>query len=144
MPEPQQVQQNAGTADQLQKGEAGALNDAMPTGTELAASGQPDVALQPQATGAAPPEQDMSEPDLAAQSDYEPQYQPEGADDDFVTGPTTRPDEPVTTGAFGGPRRGLSPDLVAALPVFEEAANLPDAPPQIRVLMGALAQLMES
>ena len=141
MPEPQQVQQGAGTAEQLPQGEATALNEAMPTGTELAASGQPED--QVPTTGAAPAE-DTAEPDFAAQSDYEPQYQPEGEDDDFVTGPTTRPDEPVTTGAFGGPRRGLSPDLVAALPVFEEAANLPDAPPQIRILMGALAQLMES
>lgn len=102
----------------------------------------PVPSAAPESGGAEAPAaaEDTSEPELAADTDYEPIYTPEGEDDVFITGPTTRPDENVTTGAFAGGVRPLSPELAAALPTFVEAASMPDAPEQLRALVALLSQ----
>lgn len=123
-----EFQAGEGTPDQLPRGEATAVNEA-----------NTPQAKAPEAAKA-PMEEDTSEPEMAAPADYEPLHQPEGDDEAFITGPTTRPDESVSTGAFARGPRSLSPRLAAAMPMFADAASLPDAPPQLLTLMALLAQ----
>lgn len=143
MAEVQEVRANQGTADQLPPGAAATLNESMPA--DLA----PQELAGPQNgtsadSGASSENADTSLPEPAAPSDYEPIYTPEGDDDAFITGPSTRPNESVTTGAFAGLRPSLSPELAAAVPLFVEAADLPDAPEQLRVLVALLTSASET
>jgi hypothetical protein len=133
----QEVKAEQGTANQLPQGEATALNEAMPA--ELAPE---ELAAAPEGGQAA--EDDTSEPLAAEPSDYEPIYTPETDDEQFLVGPTTRPDEPVTTGAFAGAPASLPPDAAAWMPVFAQAAMLPDAPPQLKTLVRLLSDAAES
>lgn len=65
----------------------------------------------------------------------------QGEDDEFLFGSTDRPDEAVTTGAN---RAGTGPQLnakeLSQLSVLSAMASRPDAPPQLAVLLAALAQ----
>jgi hypothetical protein len=112
-----------GTKDQMPRGEAQQLNEALATVQEAG----PVQAAQVES----PPEQ-------ASPADYEPQYTPETDGEQFITGPTLRPDEPVTTGTVS-PTGGMPEHLKNVLPVFEDAASRPDAPPQLKLLV----QLMQ-
>ena len=129
------VQQDtaSGPGADLPQGAASEVNAALPTQTVPDASGQPG-AVEGGAAAA-----DTSEPEVAQPSDYEPMYTPETDDEQFITGPTTRPDESVSTGAFARGPKSLSPRLAGAMPLFVAASELPDAPPQLRVLMSLLA-----
>jgi hypothetical protein len=131
----EEVRAAQGTVDQLPQGAAATLNEALPS--ELAPEG-----LAPPETGA--PAEDTSEPLLAEPSDYEPIFTPESDDEAFLTGPTTRPNEPITQGAFAGPPASLPPDAASWMPVFAEAAQLPDAPPQLKALVKLLSDAAES
>ena len=127
----QEFQAEEGTSQQLARGEATQLNEALP-----AEGGTPPEQGAPAAQPVEP-----QFPELAQPSDYEPLHTPENDDEEFLTGPTLRPGEPVTTGAFSGAARGLPPDIVAALPAYQEAASVPGASPQIQLLAAALADM---
>lgn len=131
------VQQDtaSGPGNDLPQGAASQVNAALPSQT--VSEGQTIEAPAPGDQAAAA--EDTAEPELAQDSDYEPVYTPETEDEQFITGPTTRPDESVSTGAFARGPRTLSPRLAAAMPMFVAAAELPDAPPQLRLLMQMLA-----
>lgn len=126
----------SGPGNDLPQGAASEVNAALPT--QSVSEGQTIEAPAPADQAAAA--EDTSEPEVAQPSDYEPIYTPESEDEQFITGPTTRPDESVSTGAFVRGPMSLSPRLSAAMPLFVAAAELPDAPPQLRVLMSLLAQ----
>ena len=150
MAEPLSVQQNTegGPSTALPEGAAAEVNanltePSVPTGESIDV---PVPSSGPDSGGAEAPaaEEDTSEPEMALDADYEPLYEPESESDAFVTGPTTRPEESVTTGAFAGTVRPLSPKLSAAMPVFVEAASLPDAPEQLKILVALLSRDAES
>lgn len=132
----------SGPGNDLPQGAASQVNAALPTQT--VSEGQTITAPEPSAGGGSAQgsdaaAEDTSEPELAQPSDYEPVYTPESDDEQFITGPTTRPDESVSTGAFVRAPMSLSPRLAAAMPTFVAAAELPDAPPQLRLLMALLS-----
>jgi hypothetical protein len=112
-------QQNAGTPEQLPQGAATQLNEANP---------------QPADTAAEQPQADMPEPAQAA--DYEPEFQPSTDDEDFIVGPTTRPDEDVTTGT-DSPQR-VPPHVRAQLTALQDAANVPGASAELQALVAYL------
>lgn len=61
-------------------------------------------------------------------------------DEEFLFGPTTRPDEPVTAGATV--RRAPPPSGIDAwLPVLLEAAAKPGAPPELHAFIRRLRSL---
>ena len=117
-----EIEQNAGTPEQLPQGEASALNEALPT-TKTPA--------EPEALVETPIE-------YAPPSDYEPTYTPEDEDMSFVTGPTTRPDEGVTTGTTAPTRTGLSPEVRRNLPALVRLASRPDASADLKALVAFL------
>jgi hypothetical protein len=106
--------------EQLPQGEAQDLNAPAP-------GAPPEVAVAAQA-------QDTQPPQAATAADYQPQYNPQSEDESFITGPTTRPQEPVTHGAttIAG---GVSPELRRLLPALVEAAHTPGAPEQMRYIV---------
>lgn len=134
------VQQDTGSGpgQSLPQGAASEVNANLPTET-VSGPGEALAAPAEDQAGA-----DAGLPEPAQPSDYEPVFQPENDDEDFLTGPTTRPDEPVTTGAFGGGRTALPPDAPTWMPVFVEAAQLPDAPPQLKALVRILTSNLET
>ena len=131
----EEVRAAQGTADQLPQGAAAALNDAMPS--ELQAPElDPGLAPEGAATEAEAPDLEAAGP-----ADYEPQFSAETEDDDFITGPTTKPEEDVTAGvsAYPNPQR-VSPSLLRALPSFVAASGMPGAPAQMRFMAAFLAR----
>lgn len=117
-----EFERSSGTAEQLPKGAASDLNAALPT-------------KQPSA-----PEVQVAVPQMANPADYVPSYQAEDDDMAFVTGPTTRPDEPVTTGIFPGRSEPLSPSVAKALPQMSMMAARPDASPEFRAMVAYLVR----
>jgi hypothetical protein len=106
--------------DQLEQGEAQALNDApMP--------GPPADALEE-----APAEADVPV-QLATPADREAAYTPVGEDEELLFQPSTRPDEPVLGGL--GADRTISPRLASLLPYLVQIAAQEDAPPQLRIFV---------
>jgi hypothetical protein len=115
-----EFQMGGGTPEQLPEGAAQTLNEATPkTGRRVTPE-------------AAPLEE--TPPEAATPADYEPAYQPDNEEDDFLADSTLYPDESVTTGATAPALRPLPPDVVDALPIFHEAAQRPDAPQALKVL----------
>jgi hypothetical protein len=120
-----EFQQGGGTPEQLPQGAAQGLNE-----------GLAQVPEEGGAPAAAPLEEEV--PETATPADYEPAYQPETDDDAFLTGPTTRPDEPVTAGV--NDRADIPASLRRALPLLVDAANTPGASPQLRSLVNFLVR----
>jgi hypothetical protein len=116
--------------DALPQGEAQNLNDAMA-----------EVPAQ-QEQGATAPTPEDSGVELAQPSDYEPIYEPETDDDLFLTGPTTRPDEPVTTGIPTG-AAGVPADVIRNLPLLQRAAQEPGADPKLQTLVALVLRELE-
>lgn len=112
------VSANQGTPEALPKGMATDINNA-PSGTPP----EDPQAVQPQAQPAVP-------------ADYQPKFVPQTEDDNFITGPTTRPDESLIAGGRGNVH--LAPEVQAALPAFVEAAQAPDADPRLQALVSLL------
>ncbi len=122
------VQQDAGTPEQLPQGAATDLNAALPNKTVQPAGEQPG-AVQPEA---------MPEP--AQARDYEPEYAPESDDEQFITGPTMRADEPLTAGVTAVPKSAVPASVLRHLPDLVEAAAAPGAPARLRFLVQFLAR----
>ena len=119
-----EIEQNAGTPEQLPQGEASALNEALPT-TKTPTEPESLVEEVPI--------------EYAQPSDYEPTYAPEDEDMSFVTGPTTRPDEGVTTGTTAPQLRvQLSADVRRQLPALARLAARPDASNDLKALVAFL------
>lgn len=130
MAEKQEIRANEGTADQLPRGEATKLNEAMPS------------TLAPEELAPTSPEE-AAAPDLelADATDYEPQFAAETDDEDFITGPTSKPDEAVTTGVTAMPNAArVPPSLLRALPSFVAAASMPGTSEQMRFVAAFLAR----
>lgn len=122
-----------GTASQLPYGAATDLNEVAPT-TDVT---EPEAVTAPEAGGEESLDtEEALVPELATPADYEPQYTPTSEDDDFIVGPSTRPDEPVTAGAAMRPR--LSSSTLASLPVLVAAAAEPDASEELQALVAIL------
>ncbi len=109
--------------DQLPQGEAKQLND------QLASTPPPPDTAQP----VAPQQQQQALPAAASPNDYQPQFTPQNEGDQFITGPTTRPNEPQTVGAHQ--QLPVPQAVLDAMPAFVEAAQAPDAPPQLQALV---------
>lgn len=101
-------------------GEATALNQAV--------AAIPDQGQQPQM-----PEEQV-QPAQAA--DYEPQFEPMTEDEAFLTGPSTRPDEALTTGTTPQPR--VPPHVRKQLPALQAAAQAPGASAELQALVSYL------
>ena len=125
-----EFQQNAPRAEQLPQGAASQLNEALPTTTP----GEPEVAAAPAA--------EAVEPEFAMPQDYEPTYAPENEEDQFLVGPTLRPDEDITTGARY--RTGLDNGVKASLPFLQSAAAEASSSEELRALVGLLLRESES
>jgi hypothetical protein len=71
-----------------------------------------------------------------------PLTNPNPADDtkQWLLRPTDRPDEPVTHGLTPDGKLRPPPDLMDWLPDLQAAAQIPDAPPAVRILYDAIAQ----
>ncbi len=80
-------------------------------------------------------EAEMADLEPAEPGDYEPAYQPEDEDDEFLTGETGRPDEPLTEGVTGLSTVDMSPSLRRALPSLVAAANSPGASESMRIMV---------
>lgn len=118
----------SGPGSDLPQGAASELNAALPT--QAVSEGEM----------IAGPEGEAADLEMAESSDYEPMYQPEGDDDAFITGPTIRPDEPVTMGVTANSPQRLSPDLLRHLPDISAAAMLPGASATLRTLADFLVR----
>lgn len=114
-----------GTPDQLPRGEAQQLNQPPPEPpAPVVEVQQPAPTPEPQAA-------------LATPADYEPNFVPQTDEEAFITGPTMRPDEPQTAGAFDT-RTPPPNDVASWMPLFVEASSYPDAPPQLKSLTALL------
>jgi hypothetical protein len=112
-------QANQGTPEQLPSGAATTLNEANPQPSDQGQAAAPAEELQP-----------------AAPADYEPQFQPATDDEDFLTGPTTHPDEAVTAGTMS---QNVVPGHVRGqLTRLQEAANAPGASTELKALVAYL------
>jgi len=111
--------------DQLPQGAATDINTA-PVGT-------PPQDVQPAAPAAPAPQQ----PQAAIPADFEPKFVPQGDDETYITGPTTRPNESVTAGASSR-QRGISASLRRDLPALVHASTQPGAPEQMRFIVDFL------
>jgi hypothetical protein len=112
-----------GTSEQLPRGAATAINEATPSETEMQ-SGQVDVGPLPEPAEAA---------------DYEPEFEPATDDEDFITGPSLRPDEDVTVGTILQPR--VPSHVRKQLPALQEAASAPGASAELQALVAYLLRM---
>lgn len=112
-----------GTPDQLPQGEATALNQAV---TDIPNQGGQAAAPEMADDSTAP----------AQPADYEPIYTPESDDEDFLSGPTLRPDEAQFVGAT--PQQPLSAAARRSLPTLQAAAAEPGASDALKALVAAL------
>lgn len=130
-----------GSAEQLPRGAATQLNEntnvqppepvALPetpvegTGaTESPAGGEP---------GMEGPEEGSEDLLEAENADFEPVYEPEDEDDEFIVGPTGRPGEAQWVGAQS--RRTLPAAVNRHLTTLQEAAAMPGASPELVALV---------
>lgn len=102
--------------DALPQGEATALNEAPVPAAPAEVVAEPEI-------------------QLAQPSDYEPDFAAESEDDDFITGPTLKPGEPVTAGTE---RRRMDPDVKAHLGALQRAAQGPGASKELVGLVNLL------
>jgi hypothetical protein len=115
---------DAATGTPMPQGEAQSLNDS------VSAMPAPEAgASAPQAEAAPAPEVQPAQPGANI-----PAYQPDNEDDQFITGPTLRPDEPQTAGIPTG-AGGVPPDVVRGLPLLQRAAQEPGADPKLQTLV---------
>jgi len=122
-----EVLANQGTPEQLPQGAATELNNAAEQGRALGA----------QADASAPQAPDQAElPAPAQAADYEPQFEPSTDDEDFITGPTTRPDESQLVGTTA-PQR-VPGHVRAQLPALQAAAQAPGASAELQALVSYL------
>ena len=117
---------NEGDPNQLPRGAAEAANE----GTNVTA--QEPLAVDT----ATPAEEDLTPEDLATPADFEPQYVPETDDEEFLAGPTERPDEAQFVGA--NPPQGQSQTVRRHLSLLQEAASAPGASAQLQALVSYL------
>lgn len=120
----------SGPGSDLPQGAASELNAALPTQTVS----EGEMIEAPGAEGEA------ADLEMAEASDYEPMYVPEDDDDAFITGPTIRPDEPVTMGVTAASPRRLSPDLLRHLPDITAAAAMPGASATLKTVADFLVR----
>ena len=139
-----QVQQNvaSGPGSDLPQGAASALNALLPNdpgqGETL------DVPVPPAegapAEEAAGAEGEAAEEDvpvmLAEPGDFDPDFEPETEDQDFITSPTLRPDEAQTAGT--APRRVIADSVRRQLVSLQAAATEADASPELRTIVAFL------
>jgi hypothetical protein len=83
-----------------------------------------------------PAEQPVEEQPLAmaVPADYRPLFSPESEDDAFITGPSMRPDEPVTAGIPSG-GASIPAAVIRNLPLLQRAAQEPGADPKLQTLV---------
>lgn len=127
---------NEGSAEQLPRGEAAALNE----NTDIQAQEPLDVAPPAEAAPeaapaeAAPAPEDGAEDMLPAEAaDYEPLYEPQSEDEAFLVGPSARPDEAQWVGATS--KRTLPEAVRRHLGPLQEAAAMPGASPELVALV---------
>jgi len=120
---------DAATGAPMPQGEAQALNEAV---ADMPAPEQ-DASV-PQAEAAPTTPTDDIAP--AQPADYEPIYTPESDDEEFLTGPTGRPDEAQFVGATT--RQAMSPRVRRAIPALQRAASEPGASAQLQELVAHL------
>lgn len=77
--------------------------------------------------------EDAAELEPAGPEDWAPAYEPETEDDAFITGSTTRPDEPATAGTY--PVSPISRRVRLQLPVIQRAAEEPGASEELKSLL---------
>jgi hypothetical protein len=114
-------QADQGTPEQLPSGTATQLNEANPQPADQTTA-EPQVAL----------------PEPAQAADYQPEFQPSTDDEEFLTGPSIRPDEDVTAGTVQGNR--VAPHIRAQLPALQDAANAPGASAELQALVSYLSR----
>lgn len=125
-------QQDSGTPGQLPQGAATELNNALPTETASAPASDAEAAASEAAA-----EQEVPV-EMAAPADYEPVFQPASEEDDFIAGPTLRPDEPQTLGTSR--RAPIPANVRRSLPVLQRLAAEPGASPQLIALVALLTR----
>ena len=131
-------QANFGTPDQLPKGEAQQLSEAV---SAIPDQQQPDLADQAAAAvpDTLPPDENATAVDdtsPATPADHEPIYTPGSDDEDWLTGPTSRPDEAQFVGA--SQQRIMPANVRSALPFLQRAASDPNASPELQALVATL------
>jgi len=131
MPE---VQAQLGTPEQLPYGEAAALNET-PMGQTA-----PELGVPEGAPAAAPAEEEYVD-DPGQPGDNEPLFEPADEDEDFLTGPTLRPDEPQSILPLAG-RQRVPENVRRNLPLIQAAASEPGADPQLTTLVNFLVREM--
>lgn len=124
------VRAREGTAAQLPRGEASRVNAEF----ERAESTAADTEVP--AVEYAEPEVEDDSGLPAEPADFEPQFEAETEDEDFITGPTSRPDEAQFVGAT--PTIPLSAAARRAVPILQRAAEEPGASEQLRRLVAYL------
>jgi hypothetical protein len=117
-----EFQMGGGTPEQLPQGAAQNLNE-----------GLEQVPQQEAPEAVAAPEE---EPELAGPADYEPLFEPATEDEDFLVGPTTRPDEDVTAGTTA-PQR-VPAHVRSQLSALQAAADAPGASAELQALVSYL------
>lgn len=127
---PPKVQAGEGETTQLPRGAAAQVNEAAEEGRALAEAAP---------TAEAPAEEEYA-PELepAEAADYEPQFEASTDDEDFITGPTTRPDEDVTAGSMANNQ--IPASVRRSLGLLVEAANTPGASENLRSLVNFLVR----
>ncbi len=132
-------QANAGSAEQLPRGAATAANEGVNVEAPAPIEEAPTEAPAPedqQAVGMDMPmdgEEDLAD---AAPTDGEPAYEPQSEAEQFITGPSLRPDEGVTAGVTALPNENYIPeDLRRAMPSLVAASQQPGASPLMQTIV---------
>lgn len=129
---PQYVKGEASiTEPQLAQGDATQLNQDAAQIPEQAAPQEPQIGEAP-----AQPEQPLP-PVQTAKPETGP-VNVSGEDDSLLYGPTSRPNEHVTTGASLGAKATLPPDSHKWMPALVEAAQDPTAPAFFKEMLQVL------
>lgn len=138
-----------GGPEQLPRGSATELNQ----NTDVQAPEGLDVAPAPEAAPEAAPAETVEEaPDLemaqedgsedlqpAEAADFEPLYEPQSEDEEFLIGPSGRPDEAQWVGA--NDRRVLPAAVRRHIGPLQEAAAMPGASPELIALVQYLLRM---
>ncbi len=127
------------TGDQLPKGAASALNQAVDTAQQAQGTQEPGV--QPDVTQGSEQNAENAVPTLVPRPRQGP-IPLQNEEDNLLFGPTSRPTEAVTTGNLPNGRIPLPPNVNAMIPVLTQAVQDPDAPPQLRGLLQLLMHHM--
>lgn len=137
------IKRNTGTPQQMEKGQAQALNEGIQAAAAAQEATQAQAAPQ-EGSGAAEAVEQPPAPEtpqdgstgqrkgLAGVSDVLP-FNPQDDDDRFLFGPTERPDEPVV------PMPPVPDDIEDWLPLLRDAALQPGAPRQLHDFLNFVA-----